>query len=214
MRILLVEDNIRLSEAICEGLGASGFEVEPVTKGDEALAVAAQQDHGLIILDLGLPDAFDVLRELHDRKNALPVLVLTARDKLGGPTGASDLVSRLKDLLCVPTLAGKGIIMLNNLSFDPTNRQTKIGDETVELSRRETDLLEQLIRSIDKIVTKKSIETRLYSYDDKGSANSVEVLVHRLRKKLAAHAANIDIHTLRGIGYMITKTRTEGSSGN
>jgi len=221
MRILLVEDNQRLSEAITTNLSQAGFEIDPVAEGDEALAVLAQQHYDLVILDLGLPDmdGMEVLRGLRAQKNAVPVLVLTARDRLSDkisglnsgaddymvkPFEADELVARLKALLRRPSLAVNEIITLNNLTYDTTNRQTKIGDQTIELSRREADLLEQLVRSIDKIVTKKTIETRLYSYNDKGSANSVEVLVHRLRKKLLAHAAEIEIHTLRGIGYMIT----------
>lgn len=224
MRILLVEDNPHLSEAIADSLRKSGFEIDPVAEGDAALAVLANQRYDLVVLDLGLPDmdGMEVLQALRSSKNTVPVLVLTARDslsdKIGGfnkgaddylvkPFEAEELVARLKALLRRPAQSVEEIITLNNLTFDTTNRQTKVGDQTIELSRRETDLLEQLIRSIDKIVTKKTIEMRLYSYEDKGSANSVEVLVHRLRKKLMASAAGIEIHTLRGIGYMITATR-------
>lgn len=226
MRILLVEDNPHLSEAIADSLRKSGFEIDPVAEGEEALAVLEHQRYDLVVLDLGLPDmdGIEVLQALRSRKNPVPVMVLTARDslsdKLGGfnkgaddylvkPFEAEELVARLKALLRRPAAAVDEVITLNNLSFDTTNRQVKVGDATLEMSRRETDLLEQLIRSIDKIVTKKTIEMRLYSYEDRGSANSVEVLVHRLRKKLQAHAADIEIHTLRGIGYMISGTRRE-----
>lgn len=231
MRILLVEDNIRLSEAVTENLSRAGFEIDPVADGESALAVLANQNYDLVILDLGLPDmdGMEVLQTLRTGKNAVPVLVLTARDslsdKIGGlnkgaddymvkPFEADELIARLKALLRRPSMAVNEVITLNNLSFDTTNRQTKIGGATVELTRRETDLLEQLIRSVGKIVTKKTIETRLYSYDDKGSANSVEVLVHRLRKKLMAHEAGIEIHTLRGIGYMITGAQEDAAAQN
>jgi DNA-binding response OmpR family regulator len=221
MRILLVEDNPRLSEAIAESLGRAGFKVDPVAEGDEALSVTLHQQYDAVVLDLGLPDmdGLEVLKTLRTQKNAVPVLVLTARDalsdKIAGlnqgaddymvkPFAPEELVARIQALLRRPAQALSPVITLNNLSFDTVSRQAKIGDAMIELSRRETDLLEQLIRSSDKIVTKKVIEMRLYSYEERGSVNSVEVLVHRLRKKLLGHAAEIEIHTLRGIGYMLT----------
>ena len=221
MRIFLIEDNPRLSEAIRESLRTAGFEVDTAAEGEAALAAVLHQPYDIVILDLGLPDmdGIDVLRSLRERRNAVPVLVLTARDALsdkiaGLNSGADDymvkpfeteeLIARVRAILRRPGRGLSPVIVLNNLSFDTTNRQTRIGDETVELSRRETDLLEQLVRSVDKIVTKNAIEMRLYSYEEKGSANSIDVLVHRLRKKLLDHAAGIEIHTLRGIGYMMT----------
>jgi DNA-binding response OmpR family regulator len=221
MRILLVEDSPRLSEAIEESLEKSGFEVDPVAEGEAALAVLSHQPYDLVVLDLGLPDVdgMEVLKLLREQKNMVPVLVLTARDSLSDkisglnrgaddymvkPFAPEELVARVQALLRRPAQALAPVITLNNLSFDTASRQAKIGETAIELSRRETDLLEQLIRSADKIVTKKVIEMRLYSYDERGSVNSVEVLVHRLRKKLLQHSADIEIHTLRGIGYMIT----------
>ena len=221
MRILLVEDNERLSEAIKESLYKAGFEVDAVAEGEEALSVTRQQPYDAIILDLGLPDidGMKVLESLRDQKNTVPVLVLTARDALtdkisGLNSGADDymvkpfevdeLIARLKALLRRPSQSIGTAIKLNNLSFDTVNRCVQIEDKIIDLSRRELDLLEQLIHAAEKVVTKKSIEQRIYSYGDAGSANSVEVLVHRLRKKLDDHAADIEIHTLKGIGYMMT----------
>lgn len=220
MRILLVEDNERLAEAISENLMAAGFAIDHVSRGEDALTVTGSQQYDAIVLDLGLPDidGMDVLKSLRDKKNAVPVLMLTARDQLsdkieGLNKGADDymvkpfetdeLIARLNALLRRPVQAVSEIITVGNLSFNTTNRQAMARDKILELSKRETDLLEQMLRSLGKIVSKKSIEMRLYSYDDKGSVNSVEVLVHRLRKKLESYDAGIDIHTLRGIGYMI-----------
>lgn len=222
MRILLVEDNERLSEAIKDSLYKAGFEVDAVAEGEEALSVARHQPYDAIILDLGLPDidGMKVLESLRDQKNAVPVLLLTARDALsdkisGLNSGADDymvkpfevdeLIARIKALLRRPSQAVGTAIKLNNLSFDTVNRCVQVEDKIIDLSRRELDLLEQLIRAADKVVTKKSIEQRIYSYGETGSANSVEVLVHRLRKKLEENAAGIAIHTLKGIGYMMTE---------
>lgn len=220
MRILLVEDNERLAEAISENLTGAGFAIDHVARGEDALSVTADQQYDAIVLDLGLPDidGMDVLKALRDKKNAVPVLMLTARDQLsdkieGLNKGADDymvkpfetdeLIARLNALLRRPVQAVSEIITVGNLSFNTTNRQAMARDKILELSKRETDLLEQMLRSLGKIVSKKSIEMRLYSYEDKGSVNSVEVLVHRLRKKLESYDTGIDIHTLRGIGYMI-----------
>lgn len=224
MRLLLVEDNPHLSEAIADHLRKAGFEVDSVAEGDEALAVLFQQQYDAVVLDLGLPDmdGMEILQALRNKRNTVPVLILTARDglsdKISGlnkgaddymvkPFETEELVARINALLRRPVLALSEIVKLNNLTFNTHNRQAQIGEVTLELSRRETDLLEQLMRSIDKIVTKHTIETRLYSYDEKESANSIDVLVHRLRKKLLSHGAEIEIHTLRGIGYMIAGLR-------
>lgn len=220
MRILLVEDNKRLSEAIRESLYKAGFEADTVTFGEEALAVVHNQAYDAIVLDLGLPDidGMQVLTSLRARNNVVPVLLLTARadlsDKISGlnsgaddymikPFEVDELIARLKALLRRPSKTMGPVVNLGNLSFDTIKRYAQINDNILDLSRREMDLLEQLIYSTDKIVTKKAIEQRIYSYGESGSANSVEVLVHRLRKKLSDHAANIEIHTLKGVGYMM-----------
>ncbi len=223
MRILLVEDNARLSDAITESLYKSGFEVDAVAEGEDALSAAQGQTYDAVILDLGLPDidGMTVLGRLRDRKNTVPVLILTARDtlsdKISGLNGGADdymikpfevdeLIARVKVLIRRQAGTVGTLVKINNLSFDTVKRFAQIGDDTLALSRRELDLLEQLIHAAHKVVTKKSIEQRVYSYGETGSANSIEVLVHRLRKKLAEHAADIEIHTLKGIGYMLTGT--------
>ncbi len=229
MRILLVEDNERLSEAIRESLYAAGFETDGVGRGEEALAATREQPYDAIILDLGLPDidGMQVLETLRAQKNAVPVLLLTARaaltDKIHGlnsgaddymvkPFEVDELIARLKALLRRPSQSTGTEVTLGTLAFDTVTRVTRIGGQAVDLSRRETDLLEQLLYSADKIVTKKAIEQRIYSYGETGSANSVEVLVHRLRKKLADHNADIRVHTLKGIGYMATTTGGDGDA--
>jgi DNA-binding response OmpR family regulator len=229
MRILLVEDNARLLEAITESLHKAGMEVDAVANGGDALAIVGSQPYDAMVLDLGLPDidGMEVLETLRTQKNALPVLVLTARgalsDKVAGLNGGADdylvkpfevdeLIARVRALLRRPAQAVDAVMTVDNLSFDILSRQIFVDGAPVGLSRRETDLLEQLIRSVDKVVTKKSIELRLYSHGETGSENAVEVLVHRLRKKLLDHAAGIEIHTLKNIGYMMTGARNAGTA--
>lgn len=221
MRILLIEDNVRLSEAIKESFYKAGFEADAMTGGEEALAAAHVQSYDAIVLDLGLPDmdGIKVLEEIRSRKNTVPVLILTARDKLsdklaGLNSGADDymikpfevdeLIARIKVMIRRQTQAKDAVIKLNNLSFDTVSRSVKVGNDMISLTRRELDLFEQLVYAGSKVVTKKAIEQRIYSYGETGSANSVEVLVHRLRKKLSEHEAGVEIHTLKGIGYMMT----------
>ena len=229
MRLFLVEDNPRLSDAITKNLRKAGFDVDVAAEGGDALAAISDQSCDLVILDLSLPDmdGMDVLRTLRDRRQNVPVLVLTARDglsdKIAGlnrgaddymvkPFETDELVARIQALLRRPAQMLGCMIELNNLRFDTTSRQARVEGKALDLSRRETDLLEQLVRSADKIVTKAAIEQRLYSYEERGSPNSIEVLVHRLRKKLADGAADIEIHTLRGIGYMMTGSTGEKAS--
>lgn len=222
MRVLLVEDNIRLAETVAGSLRRAGLEVDAVGSGEDALNVAKDEACDAMILDLGLPDidGIEVLQKLRAAKNPLPVLILTARGGLtervaGLDSGADDylvkpfevieLVARVKALLRRPSQSVGTVITLNDISFDTVRRTTRVGEELIGLTRRETDLLEQLLMSAEQVVTKSAIEQRMYSYGDKGSANSVEVLVSRLRRKLAACGANVGIHTLKGVGYMMSK---------
>lgn len=222
MRLLLVEDNRRLSGFVSEGLKQAGFETDQVYEAEEALASLDVQTYDLVVLDLGLPDldGLHVLKKLRERNPNLPVLVLTARDSLedrvkGLNAGADDyvlkpfemeeLLARIRALLRRPGQSLGNILRTGNVEFDTHSRETRIEGRAVRLTRRETDLLEQLLRCAGQVLAKELIESRLYSYGETGSANSIEVLLHRLRKKLEDGGANTVIHTLRGIGYLIAE---------
>lgn len=225
MRILLIEDNEKISGLITESLRKAGLSAEPAFCADEAVSAMAASEFSLVILDLGLPDqdGLDILKKLRAERNAIPVLILTARDSLdekinGLNAGADDyltkpfameeLIARVHALLRRPSDKHNLNLELSNIVFKPLQKQTEISGRIVKMSKRETMLLEMLLRSSEKTVLKENIEMQLYSYDEEGSANSVEVLVHRLRKKLEKEQAAVDIHTLRGIGYMITGKNT------
>ncbi len=220
MRVLLVEDNEKLSGLIEASMNKAGFSVESAYGGEEALGALAASGFGLIILDLGLPDidGMEVLRQLRAAKNPVPVLILTARDNIdekitGLNAGADDyltkpfemreLVARAHALFRRPAHDHQLKLEVGNIVFDPVHRQAEISGKGIRLSKRETSLLEILMRSSGKTVTKDTLEIQLYGFEEDGSANSIEVLVHRLRKKLLAESAEIEIHTLRGIGYMM-----------
>ncbi len=220
MRILIVEDNSRLAQLIAKGCGGEGFAADLCSSIEDARAVLAGVRHDAVILDLGLPDGdgLQLLAGLRAEGNDIPVLVLTARDALearvqGLNAGADDyllkpfameeLVARLRALLRRPGKALGRVLGAGNVSFDTVAREVSIGGVPAIFSRRETDLLEILLRRQGRVVAKEVIEQGLHAFDDEISSNTVEVSVHRLRKRLMEGGADVEIHTLRGIGYLL-----------
>ncbi len=220
MRILLVEDNSRIAEHIAACLTKEGMAVDRFgTAEDGALALETVR-YDAAVLDLGLPDGdgLDVLREARNRGSDTPILILTARDGLkdrveGLNSGADDyllkpfeveeLVARLKALMRRPGAVLGMCLTAGNLSFDTVGRDVKVDDKPLRLSRRELDILEYLMRRVGRVVSKEWLEEALYGFDEEVSSNSVEVAVHRLRKSLENAKANVAIHTLRGVGYLL-----------
>ncbi len=220
MRVLVVEDQAELAGLLRRALAASGF------AADAADGLAAAEDHlgvaayDAMVLDLGLPDGdgLGLLRRLRRRGASLPVLILTARDaaedRVGGlDAGADDyvvkpfhmpeLIARLRALLRRPQAALGVRLALGNLTLDSVGRGVEVAERAMPLSVRETALLEMLLRRQGGVVTRAVIEQGLYSFDDGIGSNAMEVLVHRLRRKLAEAGASPVLHTVRGVGYMI-----------
>ena len=220
MRILLVEDNSRIAEHIATCLTKEGMAVDRFgTAEDGALALETVR-YDAAVLDLGLPDGdgLDVLRDARNRGSDTPILILTARDGLkdrveGLNSGADDyllkpfeveeLVARLKALMRRPGAVLGMCLTAGNLSFDTVGRDVKVDDKPLRLSRRELDILEYLMRRVGRVVSKEWLEEALYGFDQEISSNSIEVAVHRLRKSLEKAKANVSIHTLRGVGYLL-----------
>ncbi len=222
MRLLLVEDNPRLSEYVGKGLRDSGLECDAALTAAEAFAAFTTQSYDLVILDLGLPDrdGFTLLADFRKANRNVPVIILTARDSLedrvkgldGGaddylikPFAIEELAARIRALLRRPGQSLGTMLKAGNVSFNAESREAFIDSRAIRMTRRESDLLEQLIRCTGQVLPKEKIESRLYSYGETGSANSIEVLVHRLRKKLEAAGADVQVHTLRGIGYLLSE---------
>ncbi|WP_374652175.1 response regulator [Dongia sp.] len=220
MRLLLIEDNDRLSEFLEKGLGDAGFAVDRAGTFTEAAAAFGASRFDAVILDLGLPDG-DGLTLLKERRTAgdrTPVLILTARDglsdRVGGlnagaddylakPFAMEELVARVKALLRRPGAALGVQLTLGNICLDTAGPSFLIEGRTATLTRRELALMEILLRRPGKVVSRGAIEEGLYSFSDEVGSNALEVLVSRLRKKLGSLGADINLHTVRGVGYMV-----------
>lgn len=222
MRILLVEDNARLSALIGDALKANGFAVDTAVLAADAQTAIVSISYDAIVLDLGLPDddGMSVLSLARRRGLATPILVLTARDgaqdTVDGLNGGADdymhkpfamdeLVARLRAVLRRPRQLLDAVICEGNIALDCAQRSVSIDGQSVGLSRREFGALELLLRRNGRVVTKPDMEELLYGQGEEVASNAVEVLIHRLRKKLTSAGAGAEIHTLRGIGYLLAK---------
>ncbi len=220
MRLLVVEDEPELARLLRDALARSGFAVdcaETLGAASDHLRVAS---YDVLILDLGLPDGDGLVLLRHLRRNGetVPVLILTARDApedrvSGLDTGADDylvkpfhmpeMISRIRALLRRPNAALGVRLRSCNLTLDTIARSIAVNDRPLLLSARETALLELLLRRQGGVVTRETIEENLYNFDRMIGSNAVEVLVHRLRRKLQEAGATPQIHTLRGVGYLL-----------
>jgi DNA-binding response OmpR family regulator len=226
MRLLLVEDNEALSGLLQKGLMAAGFAVDTVQTVSEALAGLARTRFSAVVLDLGLPDGdgYAVLEHLRAKADSTPVLILTARtavgdkvkgfnrgadDYLGKPFALEELVARLQALLRRPGVLLGAALQLGRLTFDTAAREITVGGRLQPVPPREAAVLEMLLRRSGRVVPKQVIEDQLYGLSDEVNSNAVEVYVHRLRKQLSEAGADIEIHTIRGVGYLIRQSRED-----
>ena len=224
MRLLLVEDNARLSHLIVGGLAREGFEVDHVTSIADGLSVLSTTHFAAVILDLGLPDGdgLSIVQALRGQGSVTPVLILTARqsvrdkvrgleqgadDYLAKPFAFEELVARLRALLRRPSAFLGRELVLGKLVFDTEARDMVLDGVHHSIGSREAMLLEILLRRAGHVVSKKMLEDQLYGLSEEGSNNAVEVSVHRLRKQLEEMGADVAVHTVRGIGYLIREER-------
>jgi DNA-binding response OmpR family regulator len=222
MRLLLVEDSARLTALIGAGLAKSGFETDAFTTAAEAEAAVRSVAYCAMILDLGLPDenGLALLRRLRAGGHSLPILILTARggiaDKVQGldagaddylvkPFAQEELCARIRVMLRRPGSPLGNTLELGTLRLDTVARQVTLADRQQFLSPREVAVLEILLRRSGYVVSKKLVEDHLFGLSGNVRSNAVEVCVHRLRRHLADTDAGVEIHTIRGVGYMIAK---------
>jgi two-component system response regulator QseB len=221
MRILLLEDHHELRQMISGYLSQRGYAVDGLERGHEALAAIKTTRYDALVLDLGLPDidGIEVLSQIRrGTERGLPALILTARDGvehrvLGLNAGADDyltkpfdlaeLEARLRAVLRRPGSRADTHLSLGNLHLDSSTRAVRVADVPLDLSRRETDCLEELLRAAGRVVVKDVLEDRLYSLDEPVTPNAVEAVISRLRRKLAQARAEACIATRRGIGYRL-----------
>jgi DNA-binding response OmpR family regulator len=221
MRILLVEDNRRLSESLCRTLEDDGYAVDTAFDGLDGEEMGLGNGYDVIILDLMLPgkDGMEVCRELRNRRVGTPILMLTARDALddrvrGLDSGADDylvkpfelaeLRARIRALLRRETSSKSGLLQVADLVLDPAAHTVQRGDQWIELTAKEFSLLEYLMRHPNRLITRQMIEEHLWNYDHVIASNVVDVYIRRLRAKIDEGREVKLLETLRGSGYRLS----------
>jgi len=222
VRLLIVEDDDIVADAIARGLTAAQYSVHRVANAEAALKAIAVEEFALAVIDVGLPgaDGLSLVRRLRAGGKAIPTLILTARctladkvkaldlgadDFLSKPFEAAELAARCRALVRRANGALGGIIKLNRMTVDLPGKRLRIDDAEVELTAREWLLLECLIRRIGLIVSKERLQQALASPDQDITANAVEVHISRLRTKLGNAAV---IRSLRGLGYRVEESKS------
>jgi two-component system, OmpR family, response regulator len=219
MKVLVVEDDVRIASAVKRGLDAEGFSVQVSFNGRDGLWRATEQHYDLLIVDLMLPghDGFEICRVLREQGNWTPILVLTARDSevdetRALETGADDylvkpfafpiLVAHVRALLR-RTSGTAPAIEVGDLRLDPARHRCWRGPTEIGLTAREFSMLEYLVRRAGLVTPKFEILRGVWEYDFDGDPNIVEVYIRRLRRKIDVPFGRHDIETVRGAGYRL-----------
>jgi two-component system response regulator MprA len=230
MRILVVDDERAVREALERALRLEGYEVDLAADGQEALVSLARRSVDAIVLDVLMPvlDGLETCRVLRRREDKTPVLLLTARhevsDRVAGldagaddylvkPFALEELLARLRALLR-RTAGGNGQLSFADLTLDPGTREVRRGDRSIELTRTEFLLLELFMRNPRQVLTRNVIFDRVWGYDFGPASNSLEVYVGYLRRKTEAAGEPRLIHTVRGVGYALRDPAISGAAGN
>jgi DNA-binding response OmpR family regulator len=217
MRLLLVEDDTMLGRGMRQGLAEAGFTVDWVTDGHAAELALANGVYDLALLDVGLPakDGMTLLSEMRARRDALPVLIVTARDSVadrvaGLNAGADDyvlkpfdldeLVARVRALLRRRAGAAGPLLECGGIVLDPVRREVRKDGQEVPLSTREFALLEALMQRPGAVLSREQLEDTVYGWGEEVGSNAVEVHLHKLRRKLGPDT----IRNVRGVGYKVS----------
>ena len=218
MKLLVVEDDKPLAAALQEAFVRENYAVDVVKDGASADHLLSTETYDLLILDLGLPqvDGQEVLRKLRARGDRLPVIILTARSSLdhkitGLDLGADDYMTKpfeLSELLArVRANLRRGAnqtqptIDHGRIKYDTVAKRVFVDDEELSLRAKELGVLETLLRSVGRVLSKQQLAQHLYSFDDNSSENAIEIYIHRLRKQLPQDS--FQLRTVRGIGYLL-----------
>ena len=222
MRLLIVEDDDIVADAISRGLTAASYSVLRVASAEAAQAAIANEEFAMAVIDVGLPgtDGLTLVRRLRSNGKSLPALILTARctlndkvkaldigadDFLSKPFEAAELAARCRALMRRTSGAAGGLVKLNRISVDLAGKRLCVDEAEVELTAREWLVLECLTRRVGQIVSKERVQQAVAGPDQDITANAVEVHISRLRSKLGNAAL---IRSLRGLGYRLEEAKT------
>ena len=221
MRVLFVEDEARLSASAVAVLSAGGFAVDLVENLADAISAEAVFAYDAILLDRHLPDGdgLTLLRGLRARRSSTPVIVMSAvrsalTDRIEGldrgaddylvkPLDPTELLARLRAVLRRPSRIEANEIVVGNLAFDLSRRQGRVDGLPLVIPRRETDVLECLVRSAGRVVCRAQLGESIYGFNENVSVNAIDVAMHRLRATLKAAGSTAAVETVRGIGYIL-----------
>ncbi|MBP2645112.1 MAG: two component transcriptional regulator, winged helix family [Firmicutes bacterium] len=221
MRVLIIEDDHVVREALEALLSEEGFEVEAAASGDDGLFAAQKNIHDIIILDVMLPgiDGLAIIKELRSGGFSLPILLLTAldsvEDRVNGlnlgaddylvkPYAMQELLARIKALLRRKgNLADIDQLQYGGIQLDTKQRDALVGDTPLGLSAKEYEVLEYLLLNKEQVVTREQIFDRVWGFDSATTVPIVDVYIHYLRKKLSQEGLDKLIHTIRGTGFML-----------
>jgi DNA-binding response OmpR family regulator len=220
VKVLIVEDEKKIASFVRKGLEAQGFVVDVAHRGDEGLTLATTRPYDAAVLDIMLPgrDGLSILRNLRERKVSLPVILLTARSELnerleGLNLGADDyltkpfhieeLIARLHAVTRRVSGNPQSILAVADLTLNLLTREIARAGQKIELTTREFSLLEQLMRSPGRVLTRVEITERVWDYHFDPGTNLVDVYIQRIRKKVDGDFPAKLIETIRGVGYRI-----------
>ncbi|MEL7151851.1 MAG: response regulator transcription factor [Pseudomonadota bacterium] len=222
MRVLFVEDEPALIRSAVPFLRSEGFTVDVVSTLAEANSASETFPYDAILLDRQLPDGdgLSFLDKIRINREHVPVIIMSAAfhtanervnglnsgadDYLAKPLALEELLARLRSVLRRPSDMENQVVELGNLRFDLSNRQLSVGGKTVQVARREADVMERLVRAPNRIVTRAQLEDSVYGFDDEVSFNAIDVSMHRLRSILKQSGASAIVKTVRGIGFILT----------
>lgn len=219
MRVLLVEDDVMIAEALQSALKEASYAVDWVENGEVSLNALASQHYDIVLLDLGLPgkDGLEVLKTIRNQENPVPLLIITARDDVndcirgldGGaddyvlkPFKMTELLARMRAVVRRKSDIASSILTNGLLSLDMSNHHAWFMEQAaIRLSKREFSLLQALMVRPGAILSRGNLEDRIYAWGEEVESNAVEVLIYSLRKKLGNDA----IKNVRGVGWMVSK---------